>query len=74
MLSAVSFLCNPGHGTGIANVPSVATGRAHTGLVVCPVPDRPSGTDASLETPRGHEPRITIVWTLECADVVLLPT
>jgi hypothetical protein len=34
MLSAVSFLLDPGHGTGIANVPSVAAGRAHTGLVV----------------------------------------
>jgi len=34
MLSAVSFLCAPGRGAGIGNVPSIVTGRAHTGLVV----------------------------------------
>jgi hypothetical protein len=34
MLSAVSFLFDPGCGAGIANVPSIVTGRAHTELVV----------------------------------------
>jgi hypothetical protein len=34
MLSAVSFLFDPGCGAGIANVPSIVTGRAHAGLVV----------------------------------------
>jgi hypothetical protein len=34
MLSAVSFLFDTGCGAGIVNVPSIVTGRAHTGLVV----------------------------------------
>jgi hypothetical protein len=34
MLSAVSFLFDRGCGAGIANVPSIVTGRVHAGLVV----------------------------------------
>jgi hypothetical protein len=40
-------------------VPSIVTGRAYTGLVVCPVPNRPSGTEASLETGFGGARRGT---------------